>query len=274
MTSGVASSPWHVDYKKGIKLLTDPELWAPVNKMPVNDAKKLVQYYKDQYKKAKQNGYTKSYNTFIKEMNWGRGLDLQKHLSKLGELHMRTPTMKKYNYCGPGTKLEERLASNDPKVRDPINNLDSICQRHDIAYSKAKNLKDKHKADDVMLDEISKIPYKKRPWGTTTVQAMITYRKKKIRFGSLKAKKRKTPSSEESWQERLADELHKPIKRDFTRRRVIVNHIDQIWCSDLVEMQQFSKWNKGYRYLLMVLDVFSKYGWIVPLKDKKRRNCG
>ena len=34
-------------------------------------------------------------------------------------------------------------------------------------------------------------------------------------------------------------------------------------------MQQFSKWNKGYRYLLMVLDVFSKYGWITPLKDKK-----
>ena len=42
-----------------------------------------------------------------------------------------------------------------------------------------------------------------------------------------------------------------------------------IWCSDLVEMQRFSKWNKGYRYLLMVLDLFSKYGWIVPLKDKK-----
>ena len=51
--------------------------------------------------------------------------------------------------------------------------------------------------------------------------------------------------------------------------KVIVNGIDKIWCSDLVEMQQFSKFNKGYRYLLMVLDLFSKYGWIVPLMDKK-----
>ena len=85
-----------------------------------------------------------------------------------------------------------------------------------------------------------------------------------------KVKKRQKPlSEEENWQVKLADELHKPIKRNFTPRRVIANHIDEIWCSDLVEMQQFSKWNKGYRYLLMVLDVFSKYGWIVPLKDKK-----
>ena len=49
---------------------------------------------------------------------------------------------------------------------------------------------------------------------------------------------------------------------------VITTGIDKIWCSALVEMQQF-KWNKGCRYLLMVLDLFSKYGWIVPLKDKK-----
>ena len=83
-----------------------------------------------------------------------------------------------------------------------------------------------------------------------------------------KNKKPKKPSSEKNWQEKLANELHKPIKRKFTLRRVIVNHINEIWAADLVEMQQFSKWNKGYKYLLMVIDVFSKYGWIVPLKNK------
>ena len=63
--------------------------------------------------------------------------------------------------------------------------------------------------------------------------------------------------------------MRKPIKRKFNRQRVIVNSIDKIWCSGMVEMQQFSKWSKGYSYLFMVLDLFSKYGWIVPLKDKK-----
>ena len=45
--------------------------------------------------------------------------------------------------------------------------------------------------------------------------------------------------------------------------------IDQTWASDLVDMQPWSKYNKGYKYLLTVIDVFSKYGWIVPIKDKK-----
>ena len=76
-------------------------------------------------------------------------------------------------------------------------------------------------------------------------------------------------SGKSDWAQRLVEELHKPIRRKFQTRKIIVNHIDEIWAADLVEMQRFSKWNKGYRYLLMVIDVFSKYGWIVPLKDKK-----
>ena len=58
------------------------------------------------------------------------------------------------------------------------------------------------------------------------------------------------------------------IRRNFPKRRVIVHNVDDIWCSDLVDMQKLSKWKKGYKYLLMVLELFSKYGWIVPLKTK------
>ena len=76
------------------------------------------------------------------------------------------------------------------------------------------------------------------------------------------------------WSQQLADELHKPIKRNFQKRTVVSNGIDDIWAADLVEMQKFSKWNKGIKYLLMVIDVFSKYGWIRGLKDKKTETVG
>ena len=71
------------------------------------------------------------------------------------------------------------------------------------------------------------------------------------------------------WAQQLAEELHKPITRKFTKRRVFVKGVDEIWAADLVEMGKFSDWNKGIKYLLMVIDVFSKFGWIEPLKDKK-----
>ena len=71
------------------------------------------------------------------------------------------------------------------------------------------------------------------------------------------------------WSQQLAEELHKPITRNFRKRRVISYGVDKIWAADLVEVQKYSKWNKGIKYLLTVIDVFSKYGWIVALKDKK-----
>ena len=74
------------------------------------------------------------------------------------------------------------------------------------------------------------------------------------------------------WSQQLAEEIHKTITKNFRKRRVISYGIDKIWAADLVEILKFSKWNKGVKYLLTIIDVFSKYGWIVPLKDEKTKS--
>ena len=52
------------------------------------------------------------------------------------------------------------------------------------------------------------------------------------------------------------------------KRKVIVGNIDDIWSADLVDMQQLKSYNHGFRYILNVIDVFSKFVWSVPIKDK------
>ena len=66
----------------------------------------------------------------------------------------------------------------------------------------------------------------------------------------------------------LAEELYKPVTRKFQRRRVNVKSIDDISASDLIDMQAFSKDNNEIKYLITVIDIFSKFVWIVPLKRK------
>ena len=62
--------------------------------------------------------------------------------------------------------------------------------------------------------------------------------------------------------------LHKPARRRFKRNRVIVGGIDELWQMDLADMQPLADENDGYRYLLVCIDVFSKFAWIVSLKNK------
>ena len=69
--------------------------------------------------------------------------------------------------------------------------------------------------------------------------------------------------------QQLADELHKPIVIKFKRHKVYSFFKGNIWGADLADMQLISKCNKGIRFLLCVIDIFSKYAWVVPLKDKK-----
>lgn len=67
---------------------------------------------------------------------------------------------------------------------------------------------------------------------------------------------------------KLVEELHAPARRNFPRRRVVVRGFDDLWQADLVEVQSYAKENRGFRYILTVIDVFSKYAWAVPLKSK------
>ena len=66
--------------------------------------------------------------------------------------------------------------------------------------------------------------------------------------------------------------LHKPVRYRFKRNRVIVGGIDKEWEADLVIMDSLSKENNGYKYILTVIDVFSKYAWVEPLKTKSGEN--
>ena len=67
----------------------------------------------------------------------------------------------------------------------------------------------------------------------------------------------------------LAEELHKSFIKKFKRRTVYSGFKNNIWGAYLADMQLNNKFNKGFRFLLCVIDIFSKYAWVVPLKDKK-----
>ena len=69
--------------------------------------------------------------------------------------------------------------------------------------------------------------------------------------------------------EQIAQELHKPIIRKFNKRKVYSAFKDNIWGADLANMKLISKFNKGFRFLLCVIDIFRKYAWVVSLKDKE-----
>jgi len=63
--------------------------------------------------------------------------------------------------------------------------------------------------------------------------------------------------------------LHRPARRKYKSNKVTSLGIDYLWQIDLVDMQKFAKLNKGYKYLLTCIDVFSKYAWVMPIKSKE-----
>ena len=62
--------------------------------------------------------------------------------------------------------------------------------------------------------------------------------------------------------------LHKPVRYKFPRRKTIVGGPNQQWQADLIDVSRLSRHNRGTKFLLTCIDVFSKKAWVEPLKDK------
>ena len=125
-------------------------------------------------RKENSMGKTGKKRTKVRRKRRQRGgkFDLQKLIEKTGK-EFRWPKM---NYTGPGTRLEARLKRGDRGV----NRLDEISKIHDIDYSKAKNLKDKWKADDKMIRAITNLPGKKTTQERVVKTIMQAKRKLKL----------------------------------------------------------------------------------------------
>ena len=184
---------------------------------------------------------------FVKE-NKGEKFDINKAMLPL--LPKQGLTLPGHRYCGPGNHLDNG---------NPTNELDAICMEHDYYYS--SNIP-KSECDKSMLGKL--FSSESKTFGEKVAKDLIVKPiiGTKYQLGLGKKKKKN------SWKEKLADELYKPIKRKFPRRSVIVFSKDEIWSADLVDMQAFSSFNKGSKYILTAIDVFSKYAWAVPIKDK------
>ena len=180
------------------------------------------------------------------------------------EIHLRQPQFT-YSASGPFTRHEERIQ----KFKETgdtnyvyKNELDKACFVHDAAYSDSKYLTKRTIADKNLKNKAFNIAKDPKYDGYQRGLASMVCKFFDSKVSGSGAKL--IPENEQ-----LANELHKPIIRKFEKRKVYSTFKDNIWGVDLADMQLLSKYNKGIRFLLCVIDIFSKYAWVVPLKDKK-----
>ena len=185
------------------------------------------------------------------------------------EMHLRQPRFV-YIACGPFTRHKERIKEfkrTDHTRYIYRNELDKACFQHDFAYADHKDLINRTKSDKVLRDNAYDIASNPKYNGYQRVLASMVYKffDKKSTGSGFKKLKNTTKLSSSI----LAEELHKPIIRKFNKRKVYSQFKDNIWGVDLADMQSLSRKNKGIKYLLCAIDLFSKYAFVIPFKDKK-----
>ena len=179
------------------------------------------------------------------------------------EMHLRQPQFV-YSTCGPFTTHKERIKK-FKQIGDTRyiyrNEFNKACFQHDSAYADNKDLVNRTKSDKVLRDKTYNIASNPEYDGYQRGLASMVYKffdKKSIGSGFARDSSLI-----------LADELHKPVIKKFNKRKVYLQFKDNMWGVDLADMQSLSKKNKGNKYLLCAIDLFSKYAFVVPLKDKK-----
>ena len=181
-------------------------------------------------------------------------LDIHKLIGKL-------PRPKKgfvapnYKYLGPYNPLDSQLEhDNTGKITkfydQPLNKVDEIAAGHDVCYK--VGIKNKNECDREMVKNLDNLnPNEMTKWGH--LARLIINSKQKFGFGF----------------EKLANELHKPIIRKFKRRKVnFGNEPNEIWSADLIDLKKLKKYNNGFQYIINIIDLYSRYAWSIPIKNK------
>ena len=182
------------------------------------------------------------------------------------EMHLRQPQFT-YTTCGQFPKHKERIQKFKETGNTNYickNELDKACFAHDAAHSDSKDLTKRIVADKISKNKAFNIAKDPKYDGHQRGLASMVYKffDKKSEVSGVNTKL--APQNQQ-----LAEKLHKPIIKKFKKRKIHAAFKDNIWSADLADMQLLSRYNKGIRFLLCVIDIFSRYPWVVPLKDKK-----
>ena len=179
------------------------------------------------------------------------------------EMHLRQLQFV-YSAWGPFTRHKERIKKFEQTGDTRYiyrNELDKACFQHDSAYADHKDLINRTEADKVLRDKAYDIASNPEYDGYQRGLVSMVYKFfDKRSMGSGMAKSSSLI---------LADELHKPVIKKFNKRKVYSQFKDNIWGVDLADMQSLRRKNKGIKYLLCVIDLYSKYAFVIPLKDEK-----
>ena len=187
------------------------------------------------------------------------------------EMHLKQPGFT-YSAFGPFTKNKERIdkfmqTGNTNFIYK--NELDKTCFQHDVAYGKSNDLVKRTQSYKFLKDKAFKIASDPEYDGYQRRLASMVYKffDKKSKGSGIAASLANKSANESYYQ--LANELHKPIIIKFRKRKVYLFFRNNTFGVDLTDMQSLSIYNKGIKFFLCEIDLFSKYPWVVPIKDKK-----